>query len=426
MFDSTQSLVLQQSIGIRIHGGASRAAPQKSLRLYAREEYGTSSFAYQFFNEKSNIQSFNTLILRSARDWSFVLFKDELCHSLVRDMNIDNMATATSVVFINGEYWGIHSFHEYQDENYIQQNHGYSSSDVDIITYQTELGVYADAGSMDAYTSFITFLETHSLEFDENYRKACSFVDVNNLIDFYIAQLYFSNSDFPKKNLKMWRESTQDTSKFRYLFFDCDGCMIRTNYNHIDNYNNDIDQLQPYPEWSQFILQSFLQNRAFRHLFTQRFYYHLQHTFRPDIVIERIEEFESLFLPLAAEHTLRWRLPENIRDWQSNVHSLKLFALQRPAVLYEELQANFESLFEIYPNPANKDDGFRVWFIEDKSVCAPISITVYSPIGIRLYAITTNSCEISSMIIQPNIEPGLYLIAFEYCGYTHIKKLCIE
>ncbi|MCK9561442.1 MAG: CotH kinase family protein [Bacteroidales bacterium] len=426
LFDTSQTLVLQQTIGLRIHGGASRAAPQKSLRLLAREEYGTPTFAYQFFDEKPHIKNFNTLILRSARDWSYVLFKDELCHSLVQSMNIDNMATCASVVFINGEYWGIHSFHERQDEYYIQQNYSYTSSNFDIIAYETDSGAYAAKGSIDTYNSLLLFLENHSLESDENYQKACSFIDVDNLIDFFIAQFYLANSDFPKKNLKLWREATADTSKFRYFFYDCDGCMIRTNYNHIDNYNNDIEHLQFFPDWSQLILQAFFQNRTFQQTFTQRFFYHLEHTFRTDMVIKKIEEFETLFMPLAAEHTLRWRLPENPRAWQANVNSLKLFAMQRPAVVYKELECNFESLFEIYPNPISKNEVCYVLFSGQSTKNEQLVVSIYSILGTKVHTVITTINQLATLNINSGLESGIYIVAFEYQGFTYIKTLFVN
>jgi hypothetical protein len=43
-----------QSVGIRTHGGWSRSfSPDKSLRLYAREEYGASHLEHDFFGPDS-------------------------------------------------------------------------------------------------------------------------------------------------------------------------------------------------------------------------------------------------------------------------------------------------------------------------------------------------------------------------------------
>ena len=101
-FDPKGALLIDQDIDIRIHGSGSRAAPQKSLRLYARSEYGAEEFQYPFFEDKPDLNSFKTLILGNVRDASGTLFKDELCHHLVRNLDLDYMAGQTVIAFING------------------------------------------------------------------------------------------------------------------------------------------------------------------------------------------------------------------------------------------------------------------------------------------------------------------------------------
>ena len=426
VFDVDGNLVVSQNIGIRIHGGASRAAPQKSFRLYARSSYGNPVIPYAFFDEKPHIQEFSRLILRSARDWSYTLFKDELCHSLVSSMNIDNMATLPAVVFINGEYWGIKSFHEYYDIQYLKSNHSISSEKVDIISYETDLGAIAQTGTIDAYEELVSFLETHDLSNNEYYEQASNMVDVPNMIDFFIAQNYFANSDFPKKNLKMWREVDVDTAKWRYLFFDCDGCMIRTNYNHIDDYNNTYERFQIFPEFSRFVLRSFFQNTRFQQQFAYMTYYHLQNTFNPDVVISRIEEFEEIFEQLAAEHTLRWRRPTDVQKWRENVNMMKKFALQRPAVMHAELQANFDPIMHIYPNPLPQGEQLSFSLLSDFEACEKLSIEIYTMQGVTVYSHETNACDVYDLKIHPHLPSGMYVVIFEIFSVRNVHMLLIE
>jgi len=65
-----------QNIGIRIHGGFSRSLAQKSLRLYAKSDYGQSRFYYPFFENNPEIE-FNRLMLRnSGNDWNRTFFRE--------------------------------------------------------------------------------------------------------------------------------------------------------------------------------------------------------------------------------------------------------------------------------------------------------------------------------------------------------------
>ncbi len=43
-----------QNVGIRIHGGATRSYPQKSLRFYARNEYGAGVYRVSCFWKQKN------------------------------------------------------------------------------------------------------------------------------------------------------------------------------------------------------------------------------------------------------------------------------------------------------------------------------------------------------------------------------------
>ncbi|WP_299518444.1 lamin tail domain-containing protein, partial [uncultured Flavobacterium sp.] len=67
--------IINQNIGLRINGGFTRISPNKSLRLYARSEYGSSTFNHTFF-ENSSYSSFKRLILRnSGNDLSSTYFR---------------------------------------------------------------------------------------------------------------------------------------------------------------------------------------------------------------------------------------------------------------------------------------------------------------------------------------------------------------
>ncbi|MBR0484545.1 MAG: chitobiase/beta-hexosaminidase C-terminal domain-containing protein, partial [Oscillospiraceae bacterium] len=66
------NLTLSQNIGIRIHGGATRSQPQKSLNVYARKTYGAGSLSYDLFSGSvtdisgNAVQKFDSFILRDG------------------------------------------------------------------------------------------------------------------------------------------------------------------------------------------------------------------------------------------------------------------------------------------------------------------------------------------------------------------------
>lgn len=359
---------LRQNAGMRIHGGGTREGAQKSLRFYARSEYGESWFNYPFFEDRELTQ-YKRLILRMTMgDWSRTLFKDELTRYLVRDLEMDYQSGLPTVVFLNGEYWGIHNLSERQDTRYLQSHYGVDRDNVDQVDYSLEyLAPFASEGDLSDYNELIAYMETHDLQNDEFFEIATEHIDLDNFIDQHIAQIYFANTDYPGNNNSLWRSRSEE-GKWRWLFYDCDACMMRPHYNHlVDNVVSDIN-LRDKPEWSMIIFRSLMQNKGFVDRFTARFRTLTNTTFSTGKVIASINRFEEIYAPLIPEHMHRWHYPDDYLEWKRNVQDLKVFALKRPLVLNELLERYFGQPFVIAPNP--NAGQFRVQFIGDTEVGA--------------------------------------------------------
>ena len=75
-FDESKQKVVNQGIGIAING-ARRNMLHKSMRIFARAEYGRKQIDYKFFSEK-DITEFSSLVLRNGGypEFRFTLFAD--------------------------------------------------------------------------------------------------------------------------------------------------------------------------------------------------------------------------------------------------------------------------------------------------------------------------------------------------------------
>lgn len=417
IFDTLGNQVIDQNCGIRIHGRGSRGAPQKSFRLYSRYKYGKEYFEYPFFEQKPEIEKFKTLVLRSTRDWSGTLFKDELCQYLVQDMNIDYTACQTVVTFINGEYWGIYSLRERQDRYYIENNYRLTDANPDIIGYDMD-NIIIEDGSLDAYTELINFIENTNPESEGFYKGISNSIDIDGLIDYFIVQLYLANTDFPKVNLELWKLKN-DTSKWRYFFFDLDAAMYRIDYDHLSEYNNQIDEYQRFPYYTTYIVRNLLNNEDFRNLFYCKFNHHLSTTLSTGTVLNNINHFEKLYSPLISEHAYRWHNPVDFVKWEDNVDVLKEFAVQRPVVMAQQLQDNFGNPFIVFPNPSNGIVNIQ-FYGYDK----PFTIKIFNCEGILLKQLHTPvNNEIS---LETSLAPGMYFMQIQIEGMLYSEKLIIQ
>ncbi len=419
IFDSTGSQIIDQACGIRIHGRGSRNSPQKSIRLYAGEEYGKESFLYPFFNQKPELNEFKTLLLRSTGGNLGPLFKDELCNHLVQDMDMDYNASETSVLFINGEYWGIYSLMERQDKYYIENNYKVPNPALNIIGYDMKQ-ILVEEGSMDSYNDIIDFIDCINPSSEEFYSKISEKIDIDGLIDFFIAQLYFANIDFPQNNLELWKFDS-DTSRWRYFFFDSDASMIWLKYDHLSEYNNTREDRQRFPEYSTFILRSLLQNDEFRYRFLLKYNYHLNTTFNASRVIEEISNYEKKYAPLVPEHIYRWHDPVDYIKWEDNVEWLKVFAMQRPMIMEEQLRNNFGNPFTIYPNPCQNN--FNINFL---GPVESATIKIYSIKGELLAQWQSPQFTDNSFNIATDLASGLYIVNVMADNISYVSKLIIQ
>jgi hypothetical protein len=416
-FTKNKKLVVDQHIGIRIHGRGSRKEPQKSLRLYAREEYGAETFNYAFFDQK-HINEFTHLLLSVEKSFSPVIFKDELTHSLVQELNLDYQAWQTCVVFINGEYWGIQHLREHQNANYVSNNHPETVPDIDVITHELYKGVAATTGDIIAYNELIELLEDESLSDNEKYEIILAQVDLDHMLDYFASQIYFANFDFPDNNYRMWRSKSED-GKWRWFFYDCEACMYFPDNNNLTEYISFDELPDSSPEWSTIVFKEMLKIPQIRQQFKSRIYALLHTTFNARNVLSKIEEFETTIAPLMGEHIYRWNQPENYFLWTENLETLKQFAIQRPVYLQEHVSETLGDAMDVYPNPSKGEFSILIHDPTDK-----VEVEISQMNGVLIYS---NQFYNSDKIdLSLDLTPGIYVVNTKSNFTVQSEKIIIK
>ncbi len=356
--------------GIRIHGGSSRAIKQKSLRLYARPEYGRDdSFQYAFFPGLSGagndqpLDEFKTLLLRnSGNDWHRARMRDVLMQGLVEhSRNLETQASRPVTVFINGCYWGLYHLRERYDENYLALNHGVAPGQVAILERNAELkrGQPADR---EHYLNLRDYAESHDLSDPEHYRHLAGLMDMRNYIEYYAANIYFHNTDWPHNNIIFWRirpggEEPDPIGvrdgRWRWMLqgtdygFALKGPADRSfNHNFLKEFEDNHGSLSGpaadtlkwaalplngrlLEEWPNTLFRNLLANEKFRNGFINHLADQLNSSFHPERVRERIDRLQKKLEPEMAEQCRRWKRMD-IESWRENVEVLRWFAAERP------------------------------------------------------------------------------------------------
>ena len=219
-FNESKELEFEQNIGIRIHGGWSRAFNQKSFNLYARKEYdGNSTFLKPFF---SNINA-HSLMLRSGgyRDTDLTKTRDSLNQNLSMDEDFLIQQSFPVITFLNGEYWGIYNLQERYSDNYIHEHYPeIKKSDV-LIIKNDELDEGRES-DYRLYEELIEFFQTHSFDDPDSYLIAQDYIDVDEFAQYMATQLYVGNIDWPGNNVRVFKDTSKEDSKWHFMMYDTD------------------------------------------------------------------------------------------------------------------------------------------------------------------------------------------------------------
>jgi hypothetical protein len=339
-FEPDGQLAFHLDAGTKIFGGWTRMNPQKSLAIYARNQYGYDKIEYPIFPDKP-IGEFESIILRnSGNDWNYTMLRDAFMTGLVKEIDLDIQAYRPAIVYLNGEYWGIHNVREKINEHFLAANRHVSSDNIDLLEND---GIPIE-GDAEYYNSMIHFLETNDISRSENYEQIKTFMNVDNFINYQVAQIYFDNWDWPGNNLKYWRPRTQ-SGKWRWILYDTDfGFNL---YKDQDSQANTLEFAtatdgpeHPNPPWSTFIFRTLLENTQFRNEYINRSCDFLNTIFLPARVLQILNLYKTAIEPEIGDHLTRWE--GSIDFWNSEIQKLETFATQRPSHLRNHIRDKWD------------------------------------------------------------------------------------
>lgn len=359
---SASRSAISQQVGLRIHGGATRSFPMKSLRVYARNMYGQSTLDYPFFENNSQ-QGFKRLILRNSGNdfptniwepdrFSRTLFRDAAIQKIMGHLNVDTQDYSPVIVFVNGEYWGIHNIRERFDKHFLERVHGVDPDNIDLLSGHGDV----KEGDNNHYTQTFNYIAENGLESDHHYQYIQTRIDTESFADYQIANIFAGNTDWPGNNIDYWRVKTEQYNpdappghdgRWRWMLYDTDfGFGL---WNGSESYMHNTlafateagNSGWPNPDWSTLMLRNFLKNPTFRNHFINRFADLLNSSLKKEFMIQVIETMQENISNEIPGHIERWNQPMNIAAWGKNVDVMKEFAAKRPQYQVQHIKSFF-------------------------------------------------------------------------------------
>ncbi len=339
-FETNGDLVLKQKAGVKIFGGFSKSLPMKSISLTSRKKYEEKYFHYQFFPNKK-IKKFKSIVLRnSGGDFNKTHFRDALLTNLVEPLDIEIQAYRPVVVYINGEYWGIHNLREKLTEHYLKSNGHAGPDKVDLMKHRMDL----QHGNRRQYKAFLKFLRSKDFSDTANVHELEKWMDIDNYINYNITEVFVDNRD-AGGNIRYWKPQN-DSSRWRWILFDTDmsfGISDWKGYkkNTLKKMTSKNTESWPDPAWSTFIIRKILENDSLKNVYINRFSDHLNTIFSTDNVLFKLDSIKALLNNEMPYHVEKWK-SNNIERWERNVQILRNFAEFRPSYVRKHLMEKFE------------------------------------------------------------------------------------
>ena len=340
-FEPTGEQVFETAAGMRIRGFGSSGHSQKSLNIYFRKEYGQNKIEAPLFSE-SPVSDYKRLVFRNGgNDFPDAHLKDSYLSGVISSLNVEIQEYEPIVLFINGEYWGMHNMREKMDKHHFRYKYDLSKDEINILGV---CGMVKDGGIAD-YFDLIDYIETHDLADDDVYGYVSEKIDIESAIDYNIAEIYFANYDWPCNNYKMWKTNTPG-DKWKYIIYDLD---FSTGYSHLASYStNSLEHaVTAGTDWptcgcANVILRNLLKNETFVNQFLDRFKYCLENVFDRDIMHNALDTFVEEYSHGISEHIERFNFPNSVAAWHENIGVLREFIDHRPCYMREHIMEFFE------------------------------------------------------------------------------------
>jgi len=319
-------------VGLQLQGQYSRMQDQKAFKISARNAYGLNRFRAALFPNRDYAQYKSFILRTSGQDYNKTRFRDALLTSLAAATSVMYQDARPVAVYLNGQYWGVYYMREKVNKYYLAQH--YDIEDMNSIDLLVGNGAVLSGDNSD-YKALIEFCKNNSLANQENFDYVASQIDVDNYMDWCIAEIFYSNADLG--NAKFWRSSETD-NKWRWILYDIDWGFYKVARNATKLFFNPEGRGASFM-YSTELSRSMLENDAWREAFLKRFAELLNTQLSASYMTERLNALAGeISAERAADRTITGQSEGN---FNTHMARLQYFVENRSEVMVYELRQYF-------------------------------------------------------------------------------------
>jgi alpha-tubulin suppressor-like RCC1 family protein len=321
-------------VELAVSGHGSSGVGNRSFKVFYKGSQNTedgteSKLNYDLFdgyavNSKGqNITEFSRLLLRnSGNDVHSSLIRDAYMQRVSKNLNVDTMAYAPVLLFINGDFWGVYNARERYSGDYVESHYGIDKDNVALIesdysqvhTNQNAPFIVSSGldGDADDFNTLVNYIKSNNMSNSSSYNYVASKLDIDSFIDMYVSRLYFSARDWPENNIKVWRNrATNDPSgfdnKWHFTLLDMDmGISFFTDANNTTENSNFFGWIDATGCVVGNIMHGLIKNSTFKKKFLARFYEVLNEIYIPSEMEAELDKIVAERAPIFDLQLQRW------------------------------------------------------------------------------------------------------------------------
>jgi len=297
--------VFSEDCGLQLFGASSRVTEEKkSLRVNFKTKYGASKINCDLFG--NGVTKFKSLVMRGGQDVPYAIFRSELMTRLGAETAALTVSDKYCVLYLNGEFFGIHCLMERFSPYYYAQHFGVPENTVAKEEYLLE----DDAWMRE----LVDYAESVDMTTQESYEYFDERIDLDSMIDWFTLEAYAGHKDVQGNVRYMY--STVPGDKLKYCFYDLDLGF---------NYRSDRYYYLSEDEDYAIICQELLENDTFRRRFIQRTGQVLNTVLTDEKVLGVIDYYADLLDPEVPKERKLWNNggAATYESWVEDVQDLR-------------------------------------------------------------------------------------------------------
>ncbi|MEZ5046495.1 MAG: CotH kinase family protein [Chitinophagaceae bacterium] len=370
-FDKNKNFVEEFEGRAKRHGHDSWAYPQKGFKVYAQDELGYKAKMEHKYFPTSLRDTFDMFILKAGASDNYpggptksCHLRDMFAHTLAEKYNLemDLRKYDPTIVFVNGQYWGVYEIRERVDKDYFEYYYGKKEKNVDNLRYWG--GMIVGPGTATRWNWLTNFIDNNSMTIPANYQTVNDSLNLKSFIQYFIFNQYLVNTDWLNWNTHWWgaRSNNGNNIKWRYALWDEDNILdLGQNYTGVGNttYNNDpCDPFDLFQSSSSIkhtqMLTKLLLNDDFKALYEQQWLEMLTGPLECTNILAHFDSVTAIIQPEMQDQINRWG--GTYADWQSNIQYMRNQIANRCQIITSKLDTCMEfkpAWLKLNVSPAN-------------------------------------------------------------------------